>query len=1558
MHKRYQRIIAYILLLGHTAVSCTCSRNGMIPPAEQEEVTLEGSFSTRQNPSQKVIEDCENVARPIPTFSTVDSVVYDSAAHSTHAATLVADTILQMNPCQHSQQADTTLPTPSGRCQGCILQEEETLAAAQGDTTPEKLIQEAPASPVEPIAPALPTLTTDNAAHKEGTHAPIIDPALQSCLKASKSAPTPLGSTPPTTAYTEQATTFSRPISSAPSKSQATATANFLTPPALALEKSFINQPAEQTTVLPNPTDQPAAPAYSTPLHTNSASSTPSQRESQPQKAKRTGLIGLLKKGIQSSLHRKPSSTAPKLSQKDTSPSHKPAQSNSQPAAERSFKTLEGHQVYFKQQETGWQATVKENLPPGFQRELNLPVYTAPGMALEKVLTATQPLPSRQLHVILPERAPQGKGYVYLGPTGLAGGGNVKSVHISSAAGGILNGAVISVNCPDCGGSRRIEMVTLGILPLNTRSQRCDYCERRRRSQEEREARQRRLEEEQRVTEARIRQEQARREAEQKKKEAAFQREKAAVEVQMQHNEELIKAIEEEIAADLDEEKEKNLAADQRLALQIAILEKELALLEDQKAPPALIEELRLKINALVSLLKMQHDQDIKDSQEEREKEAIRKRNLASARNAKLIAQLASLQQQQHGLKKKAQQQQHDHELAKKAWEKENERKTKAETEELNRIREAAKKAREEAEEGRKALEAQKRAYQAKTAKKGKGFWDKVSDGIKSAAKSAWDGVKTAAKGIWNGVKTGAQAVWNGAKATGKAIGHGVKSALDATWGATKAACKKAGEGLQWVGAKLKKVGEWAWEHKWEILLTAATAGAITTILAIPGAPLWGGSIFSQEGLGAWLLHTKAGQITSVLGTFGAGCLASWVRGNQIEKQEKNRQQNKKKHSTPSSSSSVSSYQPSIPQSPSAKSKPKPTAPHTSSPSTPAHPVAESTQARNRKPSADTSSQQKKPSSIPQPGQSGPTSNDNQPEAQALDSDGQQPPVTSNQQDRETSPSTGNYSTNVPTHRQGNTSEKGSSTQKSPNNPQAPDQQPPSKPSATKLLAKNRPVKQSPTTQQPPTHSNQTPGLGAINQPAPPIISQPTLPKWSIPNKEKVVEKLLETAQRLLSTKFPAEQASEAMAAEIQQHKHTQDADVLLKQYQQQGPTSDLQAAAQELNKKLEGLSQEVTTSQELFSQLAADPTNSTKLQKHLDQRLDGLAAQATNLQTAQEQLASQPELIPSTPEVSFQQQYQDLAQSLAPGLKHAGDAAELAQNAQEVVKSLIAERTNSLIVDHLIGNKLRDLITKLDQPVRTQTGSLKLQQRANDLSLTLADLLGQLRKQKDIIEKVYYDEDTSDFINQKLPEANQKLLALEHSIKATEQALADLCKTFKVTPPKVSAPQLIDAEMVQEAIQAVLEATVPGIELIKVLSGARPMPKDVNECLQLAAETALDFLPTGKMLKAFKGAGTELALAKMKKVLKNRALKKAKQMAEGRAKPYSEATFKAFEKQLKRDGMKSILKTQARIQKNLAEHTQKLEQIRKAGGYSSSVEREIKTFQSQLDAIKVLLNN
>ena len=70
----------------------------------------------------------------------------------------------------------------------------------------------------------------------------------------------------------------------------------------------------------------------------------------------------------------------------------------------------------------------------------------------------------------------------------------------------------------------------------------------------------------------------------------------------------------------------------------------------------------------------------------------------------------------------------------------------------------------------------------------------------------------------------------------------------------------------------------------------------------------------------------------------------------------------------------------------------------------------------------------------------------------------------------------------------------------------------------------------------------------------------------------------------------------------------------------------------------------------------------------------------------------------------------------------------------------------------------------------------------------------------------------------------------------------------------------------------------------------------------------------------------------------------------------YSAATYKALSKQLQQHGMKSLLKTQISMQARLAEHLNKLSEIKKMGGFSSSVEREIRTFQSKLDAISDIL--
>ncbi|MEW6743530.1 MAG: RHS repeat-associated core domain-containing protein [Planctomycetota bacterium] len=59
---------------------------------------------------------------------------------------------------------------------------------------------------------------------------------------------------------------------------------------------------------------------------------------------------------------------------------------------------------------------------------------------------------------------------------------------------------------------------------------------------------------------------------------------------------------------------------------------------------------------------------------------------------------------------------------------------------------------------------------------------------------------------------------------------------------------------------------------------------------------------------------------------------------------------------------------------------------------------------------------------------------------------------------------------------------------------------------------------------------------------------------------------------------------------------------------------------------------------------------------------------------------------------------------------------------------------------------------------------------------------------------------------------------------------------------------------------------------------------------------------------------------------------------------------------QLREHGRGALEKSRRSIEKNLAEYRQKLEDIRKAGGYTSSVETEIRNWESELEAIDQVL--
>lgn len=65
---------------------------------------------------------------------------------------------------------------------------------------------------------------------------------------------------------------------------------------------------------------------------------------------------------------------------------------------------------------------------------------------------------------------------------------------------------------------------------------------------------------------------------------------------------------------------------------------------------------------------------------------------------------------------------------------------------------------------------------------------------------------------------------------------------------------------------------------------------------------------------------------------------------------------------------------------------------------------------------------------------------------------------------------------------------------------------------------------------------------------------------------------------------------------------------------------------------------------------------------------------------------------------------------------------------------------------------------------------------------------------------------------------------------------------------------------------------------------------------------------------------------------------------------------LRQFERQLAEHGRRSLEKSLNSLQKRLAEHLDKLREIQKVGGHTSSVEREIRNFQRQIDAINQAL--
>ncbi|MDP5210233.1 hypothetical protein [Microbulbifer sp. 2205BS26-8] len=65
-----------------------------------------------------------------------------------------------------------------------------------------------------------------------------------------------------------------------------------------------------------------------------------------------------------------------------------------------------------------------------------------------------------------------------------------------------------------------------------------------------------------------------------------------------------------------------------------------------------------------------------------------------------------------------------------------------------------------------------------------------------------------------------------------------------------------------------------------------------------------------------------------------------------------------------------------------------------------------------------------------------------------------------------------------------------------------------------------------------------------------------------------------------------------------------------------------------------------------------------------------------------------------------------------------------------------------------------------------------------------------------------------------------------------------------------------------------------------------------------------------------------------------------------------NKAIKEAFESQLKQHGIKSLQRSHRKITRRLNEYLTKLDEIKAAGGRTSSVEREIRTFRRQIEVL------
>jgi len=73
-------------------------------------------------------------------------------------------------------------------------------------------------------------------------------------------------------------------------------------------------------------------------------------------------------------------------------------------------------------------------------------------------------------------------------------------------------------------------------------------------------------------------------------------------------------------------------------------------------------------------------------------------------------------------------------------------------------------------------------------------------------------------------------------------------------------------------------------------------------------------------------------------------------------------------------------------------------------------------------------------------------------------------------------------------------------------------------------------------------------------------------------------------------------------------------------------------------------------------------------------------------------------------------------------------------------------------------------------------------------------------------------------------------------------------------------------------------------------------------------------------------------------------------------ARDFTERQLKLFERQLEKHGQASLEKSKATLERRLDEHLKKIEDVKNSGGYTSSMETEVRNYQGQINAIVEIL--